>query len=175
MGGNLELLNRIIRRAKQIGAEVCFNPGGNELKQGRLKLAPLLAKIDIIFLNREEAALLTGKKDADLRGIINGMRKLVAHSVVTDGPKGAYAVTIHETLYAAIIPVKKTNLTGAGDAFASAYAAAMLKHNDIKTALAVGTASATGVVQHMGAKVGILDKWPTSQYLSKVKIKKINF
>jgi len=175
LGGNLELLSKIIARAKRIGAEVGFNPGGNELKYGRAALAPILAKLDIVFLNREEAALLTGKKDADLAGIISGMRKLVAHSVVTDGPAGAYAVTANETLFAPIIPVKKTNLTGAGDAFASAYAAAMLKHNDIKTALAVGTANATGVVQHMGAKVGILNKWPAPHYLARVKIKKVPY
>jgi len=175
LGGDIDLLRKIIARAKKIGAEVCLNPGGNELKQGRSALAPLLAKLDIVFLNREEAATLTGKNDADLSGIIAGMRKLTTHSVVTDGPAGAYAVTAHETLYAPIIPVKKINLTGAGDAFGSAYAAAMLKHNDIRIALAVGTANATGVVQHMGAKVGILNKWPTSQYLARVKIKKMNF
>jgi len=175
LGGNLELLGQIIAHAKKTGAEICFNPGGNELKQGRKALAPLFAKLDIVFLNREEASLLTGKKDSDLRGIIRAMRGFCAHSVVTDGPAGAYAVMPHETIFAGIIPVKKTNLTGAGDAFASAYAAAMLKHNDIKTALAVGTANATGVVQRMGAKVGILNKWPTPQYLSKVKIKKMNF
>ncbi len=174
LGGNLDLLEAIIKRAKRIGAEVCFNPGGNELRQARA-LLPLLAKLDIVFLNREEASLLTGKKDADLRGIIKAMRKTCAHSVVTDGPAGAYSVTPHETVFAGIIPVKKINLTGAGDAFASAYAAAMLKHNDVRTALALGSANATGVVQHMGAKVGILDKWPTAQYLARVKIKKMDF
>jgi ribokinase len=175
LGGNLDLLNAIIKRAKKIGAEVCFNPGSNELKQGKKILAPLFAKLDIVFLNREEASLLTGVKDADLPGIIKAMRGICAHSVVTDGPAGAYAVTPHETIFAGIIPVKKINLTGAGDAFASAYAAAMLKHNDVRTALALGSANATGVVQRMGAKVGILDKWPTAQYLAKVKIKKMNF
>jgi sugar/nucleoside kinase (ribokinase family) len=175
LGGDLELLAKIIARAKRIGAEICFNPGGNELKHGRAALAPLLAKLDLVFLNREEAAALTGKRDADLAGIIGGMRRLVAHSVVTDGPAGAYAVTARETMYAAIIPVKKINLTGAGDAFASAYATAMLRHNNIVTALAVGTANATGVVQHMGAKVGILNRWPSHNELARVKIKKMNF
>jgi len=175
LGGNLELLGKIIAHAKKIGAEVSFNPGGNELRQGKKALAPLFAKLDMVFLNREEASLLTGVKDADLPGIIGAMRNFCAHSVVTDGPAGAYAVTPRETIFADIIPVKKTNLTGAGDAFASAYAAAMLRHNDVKTALAVASANATGVVQHMGAKVGILSKWPTPQYLAKVKIKKMNY
>ena len=175
LAGDLELLEKIIARAKRIGADICFNPGGNELKQGRAALAPILAKIDMVFLNREEAALLTGKKDADLAGIIGTMRKLTAHSVVTDGPLGAYAVTADGTSHAAIIPVKKINLTGAGDAFTSAYAAAMLRHNNIKTALAVGTANATSVVQHMGAKVGILNKWPVPHYLARVKIKKMPY
>ena len=171
LGGNLELLGKIIAHAKKTGAEVCFNPGGNELRQGKKALAPLFAKLDTVFLNREEAALLTGIADADLPGIIRAMRRFCAHAVVTDGSAGAYAVTPHETVFAGIINVKKTNRTGAGDAFNSAYAAAMLRHNDVKTALAVGTANATGVVQHMGAKVGILNKWPTPQYLSRVKIK----
>ena len=175
LAGDLELLAKIIARAKRVGADICWNPGGNELKRGRAALAPILAKIDMVFLNREEAAVLTGKKDADLAGIMGAMRKLTAHSVVTDGPNGAYAVTADGTTHAAIIPVKKINLTGAGDAFASAYSAAILKHNDRVTALAVGTANATSVVQHMGAKVGILSKWPVPQYLARVKIKKMNF
>jgi len=71
------------------------------------------------------------------------------------------------------VPVKRVNLTGAGDAFGSGYAAAILKHYDIRTALAVGTLNATGVVQHTGAKVGILRAWPTANEISRVKIKKM--
>jgi ribokinase len=175
LGGDLDLLRKIISRAKKIGAEICFNPGNGELEHGRATLAPILAKVDLLSLNREEASALTGKKDADLRGIIKAIRKLAVRSIVTDGRKGAYAVSPSETLHAAIIPSKRINLTGAGDAFTSAYAAGLHLTHNIKFALAVGTHNATGVVKHMGAKVGILKSVPAKAELAKVKIKKINF
>jgi hypothetical protein len=42
-------------------------------------------------------------------------------------------------------------------------------------ALALGTLNATSVVQHTGAKVGILARFPTEREINRVKIKKVRF
>jgi sugar/nucleoside kinase (ribokinase family) len=174
LSGNLPLLAAILARAERIGAKVFMNPGGGEFKQPASKLHPLLKRLDLLDVNREEASKLTGAPLADLGKLVNGLRKLCAHSIMTDGRAGAYAITAHDILHAGIVPVKRVNLTGAGDAFGSGYAAAILKHHDIRTALAVGTLNATGVVQHTGAKVGILHSWPSAADINRVKISKIH-
>jgi sugar/nucleoside kinase (ribokinase family) len=175
LGGDLGLMKKIIARAVAAKAKVYWNPGNNELTHGAAALRPILSRVDLVSLNREEAAALTGKKDADLRGIVRAMQKLVVHSVITDGPKGAYAVSPGEVLHAAVVPAKRINLTGAGDAFTSGYAIGLLHYHDARTALALGTLNATGVVQNMGAKAGILHHMPSKHELSRVKIKKISF
>jgi sugar/nucleoside kinase (ribokinase family) len=103
------------------------------------------------------------------------LRKICPLSVLTDGRAGAYAITPTEVTHAAIVPVKRVNVTGAGDAFGSAFSAGLLGHKGIPTCLALGTLNATSVVQKMGAKVGILTGWPSAREISKVKITKIKF
>ncbi len=174
LGGDLDLFGRIVARAKRINAKVYFNPGNGELKRGRRALAPLLRQTDLLFLNRDEAAMLTGKKRTGLGNIIKAIRKISPHAVITDGREGAYAVSPDDALHADILPTPRVNLTGAGDAFCSAYAVGFLLYHDRKTALALGTLNATEVVQHTGAKVGILRGLPSKREIKCVKIKKIS-
>jgi sugar/nucleoside kinase (ribokinase family) len=173
LNGDLEMLASILSRAEKIKAKVFMNPGGGEFRQAKTKLLPLLARLDLLVMNREETAQLTGAPDAEFKRIVAGIRKINSHAIITDGRAGAYAVTSHDILHAAIVPVKRINLTGAGDAFGSAYAAAILAHRDLRSALAIGTLNATSVVQHTGAKVGILHGWPSTHEMAKVKIKKV--
>jgi sugar/nucleoside kinase (ribokinase family) len=173
LGGDLGLLTQIIARAKEINARVFINPGDAEIKQ-RAKLLRLLKKTDLLFVNREEAALLTGAPRTDLNSLIKKLRQINKHVVLTDGPAGSYAITPSDILHAGIVPCRRVNLTGAGDAFGSGYALGIIKFDDIRTALAVGTLNATGVVQHTGAKIGILRAMPPAAELERVKITKIS-
>jgi len=173
LSGDLEMLAAILDRAARIGAKAIMNPGGGEFAQPAAKLHPLLSRLDLVIVNREEAARLTGAPIGDLARLVAGMRRLNARSVITDGRAGAYAVTARDLLHADIVPSKRVNMTGAGDAFDSGFASAILKHYDLRAALAVGTLNATGVVQHNGAKVGILRAWPSSHAISRVKIRKV--
>lgn len=52
------------------------------------------------------------------------------------------------------------NTTGAGDAFGSAFVATLAKGLYLDDALRAGLLNALGVVTHMGAKAGILKKFP---------------
>lgn len=173
LSGDLDLLAAILNHAAKIKTKVFMNPGGGEFKQPRAKLLPLLAKLDLLSVNKEEAATLTGAPADNLGRLVAAIRKICRHSIITDGRNGAYAITEHDLLHAAIVPSPRINLTGAGDAFGSAYAAAIIDDRDIRSALAIGTLNATGVVQHTGAKVGILSGWPSPREIAKVKIKKV--
>jgi len=174
LSGDLMLLSRTLAHAKRSGAKVFMNPGGGELKHGA-KLIPLLRRLDLVIMNREEAARLTGKKLPDTRGLVAALRTLVPHAVMTDGPQGAYAITQPATYFAPVLPARTVNLTGAGDAFGSAFAVGLMRWRDVGKALALGTVNATSVVQHTGAKVGILERLPSGGELNKVKIKKLSY
>lgn len=173
LNGDLGYLAALIERSRRIGAKIFMNPGMAELGKPKPKLVPLLKKLDLLILNVDEASALTGKPVWEIPSLVASLRKIAPHCIMTDGHRGAYAILPHDLLHADIVKSARTNLTGAGDAFGSAYAAAILKDRDIRSALAIATLNATGVVQHTGAKVGILHAWPSAHEISKVKIKKI--
>jgi len=52
--------------------------------------------------------------------------------------------------------VKIIETTGAGDAFASSFLSGMIKKNNIEFALKLARTNAESVIQHHGAKTGLL-------------------
>ncbi|MBI5912865.1 carbohydrate kinase family protein [Candidatus Azambacteria bacterium] len=166
VAGNVALLKKVFAVAHAHGARIAFNPGIRELEKGLRALEPLLRSVDVLFINQEEAAQLTGisykkekavfqKLDAIVRGIV----------VMTRGSKGV-VVSDGKTVYHAGIPrAPIKGRTGAGDAFGSGFIAGLVQGKDIPFAIQLGTANATSVIQHLSAKRGILHtgglgKWP---------------
>ena len=59
-------------------------------------------------------------------------------------------------LYQKPYKVRVVDVTGAGDAFNSAFIAALYYGNDVGTALKWGSAQAASVISHLGAKNRLL-------------------
>lgn len=172
LAGDLGLFSLILDRAESIGASVFWNPGSGELNKGFDKLKPLIQRVDVLDLNREEAALLSGEAPRHLKKIIGTIGNLPKLGLlVSDGPKGAYLHTKCCTWYAPPLPGKRVNTTGAGDALGSGFLAGYMKTCDLATALQVGMVNALGVITTMGAKGGILESWPTEKVLKRVQVK----
>jgi sugar/nucleoside kinase (ribokinase family) len=170
-GGDLALLRKVMAQAKKVGARVAWNPGNKELAHGFEMLEPYIRQADVFNLNKEEAADLAHLPPSNLAGIIAKLRDLPRRVlVVTDGKEGAYAADTTGTWRSGIIDVPRINVTGAGDSFGSGLVAGLLKKDDIRYALAVGTWNATGVVQQMGAKRGLLKRYPTAKQVAAVPI-----
>ncbi len=173
-GGDIATMKKVIDRAEEIGAKVAWNPGNKELADGLAKLKPLIKRISILNINKEEGAELTGREPSDLNGIISDLRQLPKEAlIITDSRAGAYAATKNEALHAGIVDVPRINTTGAGDAFGSGLIAGLMRKNDLAYGLAVGTWNATGVVQAMGAKTGLMRKYPSDKMIKQVPIQKI--
>jgi sugar/nucleoside kinase (ribokinase family) len=171
VGGNLDLIKKILDHAQKNGIKVAWNPGSKEIKQGLAALTPLIRNVDLFNLNKEEAALLTGNAPENLADIIAKLRLLPRKAlIITDGIAGAYAASDGKTWHTGIIDVPRVNVTGAGDSFGSGIVAGLLKKDDLRFALAVGTWNATGVVQKMGAKIGLIKKYPSPAAIAKVAI-----
>lgn len=168
LGGNIALAKKIIEYAHRHSVQVAWNPGSGELKQGLSAIFTVLSMVNVLILNLEEAKLLTQKRD--LKAMFKTLHNNGTIRLITDGTNGSYAWKDKAILHAATTGVKAISRTGAGDAFGSGFVSALMKTNDIKQALAIGTLNAESVVQQFGAKQGILKKWPSVLAMKKIKI-----
>lgn len=166
LSGHLDMLERISIFAHDHGIRLVTNPGAQELEAGLDALAPLWKSFDIVGMNQEEAALLTDISYEEPEAIFKKLDDVIGGIVImTRGIQGAM-VSDGRMLFSADIPKSDViERTGAGDAFHAGFLAEFIRSGSIEKAIQFATANATSVVQHFGAKAGILRKgdigpWP---------------
>lgn len=150
--------------------KLAFQPGMYHLMWGTEKMAAFYRRAEIVVVNREEAAKITGRERADIAGLVQGMHELgVTTVVITDGPEGAYASDGQRTLFMPIYPDIKEPLdrTGAGDAFASTLTAVLARGDSLETALTWAPINSMNVSQRLGAQEGLLTEQELEDYLHK--------
>ncbi|HIA91837.1 TPA: carbohydrate kinase family protein [Candidatus Saccharibacteria bacterium] len=154
LAGNMEVLEYLVNTAHKKGIKIAINPGKGELKHVGI-LKKLLPKLDLISLNKEEWQMLV--KSDKPRVILRSIAGYVKYVILTDGPNGSYATDGKKFVKAGMYEdVKAVDRTGAGDAFCSGMTAALIKGHSIEEAITRGSANSTSVIQHIGAKKGIL-------------------
>ncbi|MEO8862729.1 MAG: carbohydrate kinase family protein [Candidatus Saccharimonadales bacterium] len=148
--------------------KMAFQPGTFQLEAGAEKLANLYARTEVLILNREEAVMVSGGNYDDLHGLMDALHALGPKTVViTDGPDGAYASDGKSRLQMPPYPdpAPPYERTGAGDAFASTFIAALIKGNTIEGALQWAPINSMNVVQNIGAQAGLLTEEKIEEYL----------
>ena len=162
MGESFNTMKKIASYAEKNNIKIAFNPSSYLCKKGKGFIKEILSKTEVLVLNKEEAELLVGKQ-----GKLELLKELCKlgprQAIVTDGKKGAY--TIVDDIYYDIKPkkVKIIETTGAGDAFASAYVAAIIRGAAVEKALKIAVVNAQSVLQHNGAKNDLLT-WSKAIY-----------
>lgn len=79
--------------------------------------------------------------------------------VITDGQNGSFAINDRSELFSQpIIPTTIVEKTGAGDAYASGFLAAIIHNLPISIAMKWGTLNACGTMTAIGAQNGLLSK-----------------
>lgn len=163
------VISLIVAHLKSQGAKIAMNPSRHYIELGAKQLKPILSRLDVVIMNREEASYLTGIKYEDEKKIFRKLDELVdGIAVMTDGPKGAL-VSDGECIFSAGIykEQKLVDRTGAGDAFGSGFVAGLARmakpgarfsEAAIEYAIRLGSANATSVVESVGAQNGILKK-----------------
>lgn len=163
-----EPYRKALKFAEDTSARIVFNPGGNQLRGGKELMHDILKHSEILFLNKEEAEhIIYGD---DLRDKANEMEYLKALSyklaemgakivVITNGRHGSYALDkegkfYHEGMY----PMEPVERTGAGDAFASGFVAAVVQGENVETAMRWGSVNSACVVAVVGAEAGLQTK-----------------
>lgn len=148
--------------------KLVFQPGTFHFKWGVEKLAAIYARSYIVFMNREEAALVTGKETTSIPELATALHALGPKIVViTDGPAGAYASDGEKIIKMPNYPDPQPpyDRTGAGDAFASTTVAALALGEPLEVALRWAPINSMSVVQKLGAQAGLLRRNEIENYL----------
>lgn len=148
--------------------KLAFQPGTFQIEVGAVRLASLYRRAEVVVMNREETVQVTGGNYDDLHDLFNKMHALGPRIVcITDGPDGAYASDGENRFKMPLYPdpAPPVERTGAGDAFASTFVAALMKGSNIEGALQWGPINSMNVVQHVGAQKGLLSEKELSQLL----------
>lgn len=158
--------------ARRAGVRIAFNPGSTTVDAGLAASAELLAGLDVLLVNREEALTFLGRDPATRRNAPEAEDALytdllkafhatgVKVPVITDGFRGSYALCGRQRVRCPATPVEKVVSTlGAGDAFGSTFVAGLMRHEDnVPRALREASINAASVVTVFGAKRGLLDR-----------------
>lgn len=137
-----------------------FNPGTHQMHMGLEALKPLLARSEILFMNKEEYERVLGiPVGADIKNLMSEMHKLgVKICVLTDGPKGSYTFDGEKFLHLNIFDGPIVERTGCGDAFGAGFTAARAYNLSIDEAMRWGTFNAAYVIRIPGPQNGLLEK-----------------
>lgn len=159
LGPGFEKLHpQIPNYLKKHGVSMGFNPGSLQMKAGLKKLAPVMRQSGVFFVNKEEAETLL-KKRADVKTLLKSLHRLGPKIVViTDGPKGSYAFDGSSVLYLPVFPAPVVERTGTGDAYSTGFLAALASGKSTGEAMRWGTFNSASVLQHIGAREGLLSK-----------------
>ncbi len=147
--------------AKHPSVRMGFNPGTFQLRFGAEKLKAIYRRTHVLFVNREEAAIILGTKSLEIPFLMDGLHKLGPKIVViTDGPDGAYASNGTARYFMPPYPDPKPPIsrTGAGDAFSTGFMGALIYGLPVHEALRWAPIESMHVVQSFGAQTGLLSK-----------------
>lgn len=148
--------------------KLAFQPGTFQLEAGAERLAALYRRTEILVVNREEAVTVGGGNRDDINDLFNRIHELGPKVVViTDGPAGAYASDGQNRYKMPPYPdpAPPFERTGAGDAFASTFVAALIRGSNIEGALQWAPINSMSVVQKVGAQKGLLSEKELSELL----------
>jgi ribokinase len=146
-----------------------FNPGTFQLRKGVRANKLMLQRTELLSLNKEEAEGWVGNHK-DIEQLCHRLRALGPKAVVlTDGRKGAYSCSDEGFFYIPEFPGPRLEATGAGDAFTTAYIAALAYGKPHSEALRWGPVNAGSVVLKVGPQDGLLTRAPLEAHLHRMK------
>ncbi len=158
------LFFRLIEHANSNGIKTMVNPSKAQLKSERIN--ELVEKANILLLNMEEAAIVTGASYGEEEEIIRRAAGLAKDVVlVTQGVRGVILYSKGVFYRARPVFPDATDRTGAGDSFGSGFLSEYMRSGDVEKSIQLGIANSTACLQKRGAKHGLLkegDKYELS-------------
>ncbi len=146
-----------LRLARAAGLRTSIDTGWDSSGRWIQDVGPCLPHTDILFVNREEAHMLTGI--ADVERAAAELRRLGARELVVKLAEDGCAVFSDEgDLRTPGFAVDVVDTTGAGDCFAGAYLAALQRGRPREEAARFANAAGALAVRQLGA-VEALPAW----------------
>lgn len=163
------IIKPLTQYLEKTGAKLAYNPGTYQLRAGTKQSQPLLDMTEIIFINREEAALFVNKSaETPISELLTAVHrhgpKIV---VITDGPRGSYVSDGTGQYQLGTFDVPVIERTGCGDAFAAGFVSALIEGKDTLEAMRWGSFESAGVLQQVGPQAGLLTKKDLELYKRK--------
>ena len=184
---SIQILQPVLDEARKNNTIIALIPTKAQLTQECETLKKSLEYVDILFLNKREAILLSKNLPTNITKSENESTypKLLKHEfvleefvkqiikfgpkiiVVTNGSDGAYVATNDTLFYHPSISTTVISTTGAGDAFASTFTAELFKeknsinsinNEDVEKAICYGILNSTSVISHLSANEGLLSQ-----------------
>ncbi|HTK05268.1 MAG TPA: carbohydrate kinase family protein [Candidatus Eisenbacteria bacterium] len=168
--GSQVMHKSLLAYAKRNGARFCFQPGTFQLKLGPTELNPLIAASYITVMNKEEAQRIVGDETKSIVVLLKRLKALGCKiAIITDGPKGSYTYDGEQFLQLGIFDVPVIERTGCGDAYATAFVAALHHGETIAEAMRWGTANSASVISYIGPQKGLLKSTAMERMLARFK------
>jgi len=160
-GEMLQEFSWLVNFAKNNKIKIAANPSKQQLLLPEEELKSIFSKIDILFLNQEEASFLTKIDFANENEIFKKIDEICPGiAVMTKGGEGV-TVSDGKYLYSALPNPERiiVDTTGAGDSFASGFLSGYIRFNkDIVKSIQLGLANSEANISQVGAKTGLLNK-----------------
>jgi len=156
-----ESLGTVLDVVKARDCKLAFNPSNYQVELGDGQLLELISYVDLLIMNREEACKLLGvscEENHDPQELMKSLEKFKPDMfVITDGSRGVY-VSDRRNFYHGVplegITVVET--TGAGDALAATFVAALSMGETYEYAIDMAMTNAESVIQRKGSKENLL-------------------
>lgn len=179
-----ENLKKVLLLKEKCGFSLAFNPGQHNIKEDAGLLLQVIAEVDVLLLNKDEAIELVMQTQKELPKerlddemyLLRTLGRIGAKIIgMTDGKRGAWGFDGKEYWYC---PIHTKNgvvdSTGCGDAFGSGFFAALLEGGSIDRALRQGMANSGSVVGAYGATAGLLKADEMKNIIEKIIPERLN-
>lgn len=155
-----EMIPALTEYLDKTQTKLAYNPGTYQLRAGTKQSQPLLDRTEVIFLNRQEAALFVNKSsELPIGELLTAVHRHGPRVVViTDGPKGSYVSDGTGQYMLGIYDVPVVERTGCGDAYAAGFISALVNRKDSLEAMRWGSFESASVLQQVGPQAGLLSK-----------------
>lgn len=152
--------------------QLVYSPGTHQLREYKEEVKALFPLAKVLCVNTSEAKRIAkfylDKETDDIKTLLAYMHELGPQIVsITDGAKGGYALDADGDMwFIDNFPQDVVERTGAGDAYATGFMAAIMEGNSVTDAMRYGTFNAVSVIGTIGAQKGLLSKKEMEQKIT---------
>jgi len=147
-------------------SKFALNPGASQINKNLDDIQLILPKIEILFVNLEEAQKITKEDSTDIKVLLKKLKTWgVKIIIITDGRNGSYAIDGGNEIFqvGVISSEKPVERTGAGDSYSAGFIYAYLNGFSVKQSMRYGAINADYVIRKVGSQEGLLNKTELDQ------------